>query len=274
MKIKNKSEQIILGSILGDGCISRERTNKKYIIYRYVEEHCPKQREYILWKNNFLNFNFNEDIDRCWIKKGNNRLFKPYRNLFYPNGKKIITKVILAKIGVLGLAVWFMDDGTYSYRDEKVSIGTYGFKLKGNKIIQNWLKKKFGIDSKIYKQGKNGFCITINPKNSKKFIKIIKPIVIQIPCMHYKIGLCENRRLISINKKKDYLSKNKERYKKLNRKWKIANPKKVKNNQKRWYLKNKEKYNKKRREDYANNIGGIRDKTRKKAREHYQKYKK
>lgn len=251
-----EQEQILLGSLLGDGCINLSKTN--YFRYRYSEKHSFKQEAYLLWKNSYLNFKLDYNNEECRIRKSN-LSFKYYKELFYPTGKKIVTRGILNKLELLGLAIWYCDDGSYNYKGKSIEISTQSFGLNGNKIIQRWFKEKWRINSKItikrfkkketfisgikIKNHKSFYYyLRFNVENTKKFIELIKPYVMQIPSMIYKIGLDEVRRTNAINKSK-----------KTRREYQIKNQLKIKKQRKRRYLKNKKKINKKCREYYLKN---------------------
>lgn len=49
--INQEAEQILLGSLLGDGFLDRKNKNHNS---SYIEHHCIAQKEYILWKNEIL----------------------------------------------------------------------------------------------------------------------------------------------------------------------------------------------------------------------------
>ena len=279
------TEQILLGSLLGDGCIHKDKLNR----YAYREAHSLKQKDYLLWKNKYLNFNFRYIQNFWWINKGN-KYFKYYYDLFYPNNKKIVTREILNKLGMLGLAIWFLDDGSYNYWNDNITIQTQSFGLEGNKIIQQYFKEKWDIDCKVQKINlkkdemyinnkrvkhfkKQFYIIIINKENTKKFIKIIKSYILQIPSMIYKIGLDKSRskktkrekiqyykeyylknKDKSLKYQKEYLNKpevkkhRKEYYKKYDKIYWIKNKERLTLKHKNYFLKNKDKINKKRRE--------------------------
>ena len=200
-KISYFKEQIILGSILGDGYIYKD---KRYEGYGYSERHSLKQKNYLIWKNKYLNFSFkeykNKKYNICIIRKGDKK-FKYYRGLFYPKGIKIVTRNILEKLDPLGLAVWLMDDGNYDYEHNNLRLYTQSFGLKGNKIIQKWFSNRWNIISKIRMTTKiigndnirkKYFYLEVNRDNSRKFIEIIKNHIPKF--MDYKIGLDEKRK--------------------------------------------------------------------------------
>jgi len=65
-----------------------------------------------------------------------------YRNLFYPSGKKAVTKDILNKVNELGLTVWYCDDGSYHFTQRAVRLMTDSFSHNEQVIIQKWFKDK------------------------------------------------------------------------------------------------------------------------------------
>lgn len=130
-----------------------------------------------------------------------NIYLNPYHNLFYPNGKKVVTREILDKLESLGLAVWYMDDG--SFNRKRCSIATYQF-TEQIEMIVDWFKDKYDLNIKIQseRKNKNSFLskkldriliyksLRMDTKNSQKFIDLIKPYITPIECMRYKIQKC------------------------------------------------------------------------------------
>jgi hypothetical protein len=230
MEIDKLGEQIILGSLLGDAGINKD---KRYEGYGFADRHSLDQVDYLLWKHKQLPFNFKayEKSNLCTLRK-NNKVFKEYRELFYKDKKKVVTKEILDRLNPLGLAVWYMDDGNYHYRSNVVRIYTQSFELEGNQIIKEWFEKKLNINIKIKKiyskkYQKAYFYIEISTSNAKKFINIIKDHIIK--SMEYKIGLDEGRRKLAKAKLKEYSKKwwkeNEEKRKQYYISWKKRNNK-------------------------------------------------
>lgn len=123
-------EELIIGSLLGDGCIPKLY---KYSKNNYLQiGHGPKQKEYCKYKydlftefgvtNKFLySITKNERYRNGFIEDYRFKtkalpIFNEYRNLFYPEGKKIIPTQILEKINEKILAIWYMDDGALAGR--------------------------------------------------------------------------------------------------------------------------------------------------------------
>lgn len=156
--MQNNLDQIIIGSLLGDGCIpkldNRAKNNRLQIV------HSLKQEQYCLYKYNlFKEFNlttptvsyYTTKDSRCKLgyfetlrfRTKSNVVFNSYRQLFYPEGKKIIPEIILNRIEAQALAIWFMDDGYRAGGLDKGRIfSTCGFSKECVKRIAEYLKTK------------------------------------------------------------------------------------------------------------------------------------
>ncbi len=258
-KINSDSKQIIFGSLLGDGSVFQGSRTKAF----FRERHSIKQKEYLLWKNKkcFNNFGAKitefrqyEKVQKKYYEKIELRsrsfpLFLDYRNMFYPDGKKIVNREILNQICELGLTVWYCDDGCYHLIGKTVRIMTDGFSYDEQKIIQKWFKEKWSLECKIVKRKTGSYYIGFDVKESERFLNIIRTCVPN--SMSYKLGhLCEeNKQRInhalereSMNKHKYYLN---NRIKILSRQIDYRNKPEIKIRERlskqTYYLKNKEK---------------------------------
>ena len=192
MILTSKQQQILIGSILGDGNLSGNwsKTN-----YRLKISHSVKQSEYIWWKYEILKdlvltkpqvYDKTKSISFRTIS--HNELSKFYK-LFYPNGKKVIPKNIetLIKNPII-LAVWFMDDGNAVKNDDYLHgyhLNTQSFSEKENKMLTDAMKMIHGIECSIQKN--NGYVrLFVRAQSKQKFISLIRRYI--IPSMRYKIG--------------------------------------------------------------------------------------
>lgn len=208
--ISETAEQIILGSILGDGMITkwkRFEDSKLNLNSALVIQHTKPQLEYLLYKkelleNNGIKCQKVRQLDEKTITekypsiingktiKANTRYtlstrkaisFNIYRDMFYKD-KKYINKYIF-KLKELGLAIWYMDDG-YKH-DNTYYLCTDCFSYKDLKLLQIVLYHNFNLETIIDKRNR----IRIKSKSSRLFTSIIEKFVCQ--SMKYKI----NRRL-------------------------------------------------------------------------------
>ncbi|MFA5396502.1 MAG: hypothetical protein WC346_10890 [Methanogenium sp.] len=184
--------QVIIGSLLGDGCISFSGKYSKNA--RLQISHCIKQKEYILFKYNKLKTLCNNGIytryrkdkrfkkeiyEHCELKTKSLEIFSDYRNKWYINNKKTVNISDIEKIEALGLAIWFMDDGTRERSG--VSFATIGFNKPDVILLSKILKHKFNLDTKIRKDN----TLYIRKRSLNDFINLIKPYIID--SMKYKI---------------------------------------------------------------------------------------
>lgn len=132
--------------------------------------------------------------------------FTKMRKKLY-NPIKKVTKRALNSITPIGLAFWYMDDGHLSLKHNAIRsnadlnkspqersissrtiiLNTQGFSKKENQLICKWLLQKWKIESRVKSDKNKYWKLFINTSNSRKFVDIIRPYVIEIPCMHYKI---------------------------------------------------------------------------------------
>jgi len=220
--LSKNTEQVIIGGLLGDSYL---RKQKETFNPHLVMVHGPKQLDYLEFKYSF--FAKDKVITANGITQGIARLkktgkeyinykfytqslpiFNQYYNLFYSSGKKVVTRHILNMLDPLGLAIWYMDDGSrnikwYKRKDGLKSVksrstrfSTNGFTREEHEIIQQYFKVVWDIKVGIHKNGKSKlennqqFVTGLNSENSKKLIEIINPHV--LPSLQYKIDLMYN----------------------------------------------------------------------------------
>ena len=181
----DEQEQILLGSLLGDGCIV-QRTSRNC---EYKETHSIHQLEYIQWKRDKL-YPF---VDKVYIghKQVTTQIKSRalpqlgfYRGAFYPKDKKIIPVESLAWFDDLAVAVWYMDDGSIS-KQGNVKLSTHGFNIGNVGMLQGWLATKYGVESHLYID-RNYPYLVVQRSSSDKFLSMVEPYI--IPSMRYKLG--------------------------------------------------------------------------------------
>jgi hypothetical protein len=148
-------EQILLGTLLGDGYIGKLQNRSKS--YSIVWEHSLEQSQYAIWKaeNSLPNYSVykRERFDsrtnsiyksiRCYSRVED---YKEYRDLFYQESKEVCQE-ILDKLKPLGVAVWFMDDGNLYYNGNccHLNLAVNGFNQESVDRIVAHFKYKYGI---------------------------------------------------------------------------------------------------------------------------------
>ncbi|MHA6259514.1 LAGLIDADG endonuclease [Sporosarcina sp. CAU 1771] len=204
--ISNKANQLIIGSLLGDSSI-----NRTFKTPRIHFSHSDKQKDYLYWKYNIFIESKIEVSTPNMVMSGmkkkypqwrfqtrTSKIFEYYLKLFYPKGKKVVTRKTLNLLDPLGLAIWYMDDGNliiHKYqkkngdsgiKSREVAINTQCFSYEEHEIIQRYFLVKWGIQVKIYKN-KGSYRIVMNATNAKIFFGIIEDYIIS--SMKYKVDL-------------------------------------------------------------------------------------
>jgi transposase len=157
----NEEFQVLYGTILGDAFISEGRYENGDSCGSF--NHCVEQKEWIFKKFEYLNRFCNPPklIDKyderfktpeyqqyyCYIKT-NSYLSELYPKL-YNNGIKYIDEETFSKIDALGIATWYMDDGSKSKDSKTYVFCTHSFSDNDMAIIQKVLLNKFSIDTTV-----------------------------------------------------------------------------------------------------------------------------
>ena len=208
LNISPTAEQIILGSILGDGYISPNRHPEDTHLTLNSElriSHGIKQKEYAEYKMHLLkeegikchlNYIDSSKIKKHFIKglevkcdgiyhlkTQRNVSFNYYRDMFYRPNKKLCR--YLYKLDALGLAIWFMDDGFKNGRGWVLC--TDGFTVKEVQLLRKILKHNFDLDTTFRRSYIGNPQIYIRTSCREKFLNLVSPYVCD--SMYYKLEL-------------------------------------------------------------------------------------
>ena len=110
-----------------------------------------------------------------------NIAFNHFRDEWYTPTKEVPDSI--TKLGPLGLAIWYMDDGTPHY-PTGLYLSTNGFNHESQVKLVNVLKNNFDITAHIHKNG-NKEVLFVVQKDRDKFFDIIRPYV--CGSMKYKL---------------------------------------------------------------------------------------
>lgn len=267
--IPEELEQLILGGLFGDGSLFRnnhKKINCKLGI-RYKESHSLKQKDYSLWKKSIFSkyigmgeyYNNNNNAIVFFCKTSD--IFIEFYKEFYPEQKgfKKFSLVMLNRLKPLGLAVWYMDDGTLSRHSRTIS---FALDKRNSELTKIWFKDKFNIDSKLYTNANsNSSILSFNKKSTDIIISMIREFI--HPSMKYKIDISEEEIIKVRGEAKQWRLKNPEKVKEYSRRAYICNKNHInlyhkkyierpenktrlkeyaKNYAKEYYLNNKERY--------------------------------
>lgn len=200
MSLTTRQKQIIIGLILGDGCLERNGCNVRLRL-----EHGLKQVAYLNWL--FREFSgISGKPPKLIVDKyaKHKKLYYKWRfstktlpelnkyyDLFYPRGKKKVPDNISnLLIKPLSLAIWYMDDGYKRNDCNALRISTDNFNYKDQLKLLDCLRVNFHIFGKLHKKA-DTWNIYIPGAETKKFLQLISTHV--TPTMKYKIDLTPYR---------------------------------------------------------------------------------
>ena len=185
--LTDEQEQILLGSILGDGCVL-DRTSRNPI---YTETHSIHQLDYLNWKQTRLYPFVNKvtighkGVD-AQIRSVALHQLKYYRKVFYPDDKKIVPVETLEWLDALAIAVWYMDDGSITKESGIIRIATCSFDMRTVGMLQGWFAAKYGILCYVRTDKGKYPTLVIQKESNDKFLKLVEPYIIS--SMRYKLG--------------------------------------------------------------------------------------
>lgn len=178
-----EEEQVLIGGLLGDSWIGYPRNNKNFNVCGSFT-HCLEQEEYCNYKYNILkrlcskpvyhnkyDKRFDKRYQQIFCKINAHQVLRKYRELFYPNDKKIVPIELLNKLEGLGLAIWFMDDGTKCGKSYQLC--TNAFSLEDLYNIQDFFLNKFYIKTTIRKDN----TLYIRRESTNLFIDLIEEYI-------------------------------------------------------------------------------------------------
>ena len=175
-------EQVILGSLLGDGYI--KPISDYNATLRVV--HSIKQTEYCEWKQSL----FAGLIGHTGTHQKGGQYFSTrplyelarYRAFGYNDqGKKDPAPELIDRLSPFAVAIWYMDDGTFdSERKNRCSITCAGLSVEKQKMLAEWFNQH-GIFPRLGTRGHLNF----NVEETRKFHALIARYV--HPSMAYKL---------------------------------------------------------------------------------------
>lgn len=208
--------QIVLGSMMGDGCLFVCRTSRHA---RFQTNCAAHYKEYLEWKYSHLEPVCRKGI-ATYTRPQNGKpytvhyfctrsmpMFTQLRSLLYPEGKRIVSGKVLNRLNEVGLATWICDDGYLNLHKNaeghingrELVLHTEHYKAGCCDVIRRWFKERFDINVKLrvarfsFYQMRPHIVLNISAYDA---YHVIRPYVISviesIPCMgkkmdfHYK----------------------------------------------------------------------------------------
>ena len=192
--------QLILGSLMGDGSLSPNRRGRSGTRFRMG--HGAKQAAYLDWKVSLLG---NIPCARTANAKGAvfadftplPELGELHEAVYFGDGKKHLSWDYLKSLTPLALAVWYMDDGSFTLRSKGVQERTAGgtgrieicveaMSPGSQERLARYLQDTYGLDVKLeYRGSVKKSTLRFSTASSEKFQKLVASYV--HPSMDYKL---------------------------------------------------------------------------------------
>ena len=195
LHLTDRQRAIIVGLILGDGHLETQNDGKTY---RLKVEHTESQSDYVHWLFNELREWIPATLPYLKVRANGERnvgfntyshaSLRFYGHQFYDDKKKNIPKMIAKLVEPISIAVWFMDDGSRkSARHHTYNIHTLGYSKTDLELLQDMLKKRFGISAVMHRQKEKYWRLYIPSESSATFAVLIDEYVRSIQSMSHKL---------------------------------------------------------------------------------------
>lgn len=198
LNLSDNFKQLLIGSYLGDGSFTKISGLAKQS--KFSIAHSLKQKEYFLrkWKvfeihnlegkimyNKVLSNRYkNGYFEEIRFKSKSHPLFTKFREEGYSETKKKLNIELVKDINKLGLAIWYMDDG--SITGTSCNIASNKFSENERFLLRDLIYSKFNILTNITQT-----TLYIPTKEFSLFKEIVKPYIIEE--MKYKLNTYKSR---------------------------------------------------------------------------------
>jgi recombination protein RecA len=199
-RLSDQQWQVVLGGLMGDAHLAPNLHDRHGVRFRMG--HGAKQVDYLDWKASLFG---NIGQSRTVNAKGAafvdltplSELGELRDVVYWGDGKKHLTDDYLKSLSPLALAVWFMDDGSFSERSKGLQERTAGGSgrvefcveamSKASRVrLADHLRDVHGVDSRVSIRGAAKMAVlTMTTVGSSRFLELVAPYV--HPSMDYKL---------------------------------------------------------------------------------------
>jgi recombination protein RecA len=192
--------QVVLGSIMGDGNLSPNRSGRSGVRFRLG--HGAMQAAYLDWKVGLLgNVPHSRTANVMGAQFADFRalpeLAELYHSVYFGDGKKHLSWDFLKALTPLSLAIWYMDDGCFTTRSKGVQQRTEGGSERIEICVEamspgtrerlvDYLRDTYDLDVRLAFPGTLGKAVLkFTTDASARFQALVAPYV--HPSMGYKL---------------------------------------------------------------------------------------
>jgi recombination protein RecA len=199
-RLSGQQFQVVLGSLMGDGNLSPNRRDRNGVRFRLG--HGAKQAEYLEWKTALMS-NIKHSVSEN-VKGARFVDFTPLpelaelqRAVYLGDGKKFLSEEYLKALTPLALAIWYMDDGSFTVRSKGLQDRTIGGSgrieicveamSEGSQMrLRDYLRDTHGLDVRLRQAGTVGKAVLVfSTAATAKFQELVAPYM--APSMEYKL---------------------------------------------------------------------------------------
>ena len=198
--LSDQQFQVVMGSLMGDGNLSPNLRDRNGVRFRLG--HGARQAEYLRWKTALMG-NIRHTVREN--SKGAGfvdftplaELAELQRAVYLGDGKKFFSEEYLKALTPLALAIWYMDDGSFSVRSKGAQQRTAGGSGRieicveamtaGTRVrLRDYLRDNHGLDVRVRSAGSAGKAVLVfSTAASAKFQALVAPYM--APYMEYKL---------------------------------------------------------------------------------------
>lgn len=198
--LSDQQFQVVLGSLMGDGNLSPNLRGRNGVRFRLG--HGAKQLEYLRWKTALMG-----NIQHTVRENSKGASFVDFtplpelaelrRAVYLGDGKKFFSEEYLKALTPLALAIWYMDDGSFSLRSKglqqrteggigRIAICVEAMTEGTQERLCDYLRDTYGMDVRLRAAGSAGKAVlTFSRASSSKFQELVAPYI--APSMEYKL---------------------------------------------------------------------------------------
>lgn len=179
--MKERTKEIVLGTILGDGSL---KIHKGYKNARLSFRHSIKQKEYFFWKTEELKeissekYYWEQNDGKLRYQSSASESLTEIYNLTHKNSKWNINRKWLNLLTPLSLAVWWLDDGSLVGNTRHGVFCTDSFHKYEVIVLSGYLMDVWRIKTRVRKVMGSYYRLYIDSSEElKKFLRIILPYI-------------------------------------------------------------------------------------------------
>jgi recombination protein RecA len=199
--LSDQQFQVVLGSLMGDGNLSPNRRDRNGVRFRLG--HGAKQVKYLQWKTSLMG-----NIRHAMRENAKDASFVDFtplaelaelqRAVYLGDGKKFFSEEYLKALTPLALAIWYMDDGSFTLRSKGLQERTAGGSgrieicveamAEGTRMrLRDYLRDTHELlDVRLRQAGSAGKAVLVfSTAATAKFQEIVAPYM--APSMEYKL---------------------------------------------------------------------------------------